>query len=78
MNNDNQGMRIPLQVGGEFRIQKDGTIVAGNPELELATRPDAADAVLSYRFDPDTGTHVIRLLEPVADRQHQATHRRGD
>jgi hypothetical protein len=25
----------------------------------------ASDAALDYRFDPQTGEHVLRLLEPV-------------
>ncbi len=61
-------MRIPMQVGTEFRIRKNGDIVLDNPEIELAADTAAADAVLSYRFDPETGEHVLRLLDPVAER----------
>ena len=61
-------MRIPIQVGTEFRIRNNGDIILDNPELELAADTGAADAVLSYRFDPESGDHVLRLLEPVAER----------
>ena len=61
-------MRIPMQVGTEFRIRNNGDIVLDNPEIELASDTAAADAVLSYRFDAETGEHVLRLLEPVAER----------
>ena len=60
--------RIPMQVGTEFRIRKNGDIILDNPELELAADTAAADAVLSYRFDPNSGEHILRLLEPVAER----------
>lgn len=59
---------IPMQVGTEFRIRNNGDIVLDNPELELARDTMAADAVLSYRFDPESGEHILRLLEPVAER----------
>jgi hypothetical protein len=78
MENQESGLRIPLQVGSEFRIKKDGTIVVDNPEVELADQISAADAVLSYRFDAQTGEHIVRLLEPVADHKHLRAHRRGD
>jgi hypothetical protein len=58
--------RIPLQVGSELRIRKNGEVSVSNPTIEGAPAQDAADAVLDYRFDPQTGEHVIRLLEPVA------------
>lgn len=58
--------RIPLQVGSELRIRKNGEVRVSNPTIEGAPAQDAADAVLDYRFDPQTGEHVIRLLEPVA------------
>jgi hypothetical protein len=61
-------LRIPMQVGSEFRIRSNGDIILDNPELELAADTAAADAVLSYRFDPESGEHVLRLLEPVAER----------
>jgi len=61
-------MRIPMQVGTEFRIRSNGDIILDNPELELAADPAAADAVLSYRFDAESGEHILRLLEPVAER----------
>jgi hypothetical protein len=62
------GMKIPMQVGSEFRIRKNGDIVLDNPELELAADTAAADAVLLYRFDPESGEHILRLLNPVAER----------
>jgi hypothetical protein len=68
MTENRSEMRIPMQVGTEFRIRKNGDIILDNPELELAAETAAADAVLSYRFDPETGEHVLRLLDPVAER----------
>jgi quinol monooxygenase YgiN len=70
--------RIPMQVGSELRITSDGSIVIGNPELELAWNTAAASAVLTYRYDAGSGEHVIRLLEPMADRKHMAAHRQDD
>jgi len=70
--------KITLQVGSELRIKNNGDIVIDNPELELASEDRAADAVLIYRFDPKAGEHILRLLDPVADRQHQKVHRRDD
>jgi len=61
-------VRIAMQVGTEFRIRNNGDIILDNPELELAADPAAADAVLSYRFDSESGEHILRLLEPVAER----------
>jgi hypothetical protein len=61
-------VRIPMQVGTEVRIRNNGDIILDNPELELAADRAAADAVLSYRFDSERGEHVLRLLEPVAER----------
>jgi len=58
---------IPTQVGTEFRIRNNGDIVLDNSELELAGDPTAADA-LSYRFDAESNEHILRLLEPVAER----------
>lgn len=70
--------RIVLQVGSELRIKNNGDIVVDNPELELAADDRAADAVLMYRLDAQSGEHVLRLLDPVADHQHLKSHRRGD
>jgi hypothetical protein len=70
--------RIVLQVGSELRIKNNGDIVIDNPELELAADDRAADAVLLYRFDGNAGEHVLRLVEPVADRQHMKRHRPND
>ena len=76
---ENRGeMRIPMQVGTEFRIRNNGDIIIDNPELELDQEPQAADAVLLYRFDPQAGTHVLRLFDPVADRRHMKSHRPND
>jgi hypothetical protein len=57
--------RIPLQVGSELRIRNSGEISVSNPTLEGAPAQDAADAVLDYRFDSQSGEHVIRLLQPA-------------
>jgi hypothetical protein len=65
---ENKEMRIPMQVGTEFRIRSNGDIILDNPELELAADTAAADAVFSYRFEPESGEHVLRLLDPVAAR----------
>ena len=72
------GMRIPLQVGSELRIKPNGEFAISNPEVELAGDEIAADAVLAYRFEPSTKEHVLRLLDPVADRAHLRTHRKDD
>jgi hypothetical protein len=72
------GTKIYLQVGSELRITRDGSIVMDNPELELVGEEQAADATLLYRYDGSTGMHIIRLLHPVADRQHLKEHRRND
>jgi hypothetical protein len=60
--------RIPLQVGSELRIRNNGEVSVSNPTVEAAPALDAADAVLDYRFDPQTGEHVLRLAEPLARR----------
>ena len=78
MKNNGEPLTIPLQVGAELRIRKDGEISIDNPEIELALTPQAADAVLSYRFDPKAGEHILRLLDPVANHKHHAKHRPGD
>jgi len=65
--------RIPLQVGSELRIRNNGELRVSNPTLEIASDGQeravdpqvSADAVFDYRFDPETGEHVLRLLEPV-------------
>ena len=62
--------KIPMQVGSELHIHNDGAISLGNPEIEVGLYQVAADAVLSYRFDPKTGEHYLRLLDPVADRSY--------
>ena len=63
--------RIPLQVGSELRIRNNGEVAVSNPTIEAAPAQDAADAVLDYRFDSQTGEHVLRLLTPVAAREHR-------
>jgi hypothetical protein len=70
--------KIILQVGSELRVNNNGEIVVSNPELELAREDRAADAVLLYRFDPNRGEHVFRLVTPVADHQHMKVHRPND
>ena len=71
-------MKIVLQVGTELRITNKGEVVVSNPELELASEDRAADAVLLYRFNANSGEHVFRLVDPVADRQHMKVHRAND
>jgi len=61
--------RIPLQVGSEVRIRNNGQISVSNPTIEAAPALEAADAVVDYRFDPQTGEHVLRLVEPLAARR---------
>jgi hypothetical protein len=78
MASKNSETKITLQVGTELRIKNNGDIVIDNPELDLAGEDRAADAVLIYRFDSKAGEHILRLLDPVADRQHQKVHRRDD
>ena len=69
-------MRIVLQVGSTLRIKNTGDVAIDNPELELAGDTQAADAVLTYHLDPETGDHVLRLVEPVALRAERARARR--
>jgi len=57
--------RIPLQVGSELRIRNNGEVSVSNPTVEGAPAQDVADAILDYRFDPQTSEHVLRLLEPL-------------
>lgn len=78
MATSNDEMKIVLQVGTELRITNKGEVIVSNPELELARDDAAADAVLSYRFDPRAGEHTFRLLDPVADHKHTEVHRRDD
>lgn len=66
---------ITLQVGSELRIKTSGEIVIDNPELELTHAPAAADAVISYRRDPDNGDIVLRLLKPVSHQTAAQGHR---
>jgi hypothetical protein len=71
-------MEIVLQVGTELRINNNGEVRMSNPELELAREASAADAVLLYRFNANSGEHILRLAEPVANRKHVAVHRPND
>ena len=66
--------RIPLQVGSELRIRNNGELSVSNPEVVGAPAVDAAGAVLDYRFDAQTGEHVIRLVQPMvrSERTHTA------
>ncbi len=68
MNAQRGTTRIPLQVGSELRLTKEGKIILDNPEIELAKLTAATDAVLDYRFDLKTGEHSLRLLKPVVNR----------
>ena len=61
--------RIPLQVHSELRIRNNGEVSVSNPTLEAAPALEAADAVIDYRFDAQTGEHVLRLVEPLAERR---------
>ena len=70
--------RIVLQVGSELRIKNNGDFVIDNPELELLGDDRAADAVLLYRFNSQEGEHVLRLVDPVADRAHTKSHKPND
>ena len=65
--------RIPLQVGSELRIRNNGEISVSNPTVAGEPALDAADAVLDYRFDPHTGEHVLRLLQPVATHKRKGS-----
>ena len=56
--------RIPLQVGSELRIRNNGEISVSNPTVEASPDQDAAEAILDYRYDPQTGEHVLRLHPP--------------
>jgi hypothetical protein len=67
--------RIPLQVGSELRIRNNGEVSVSNPTIEAEPALDAADAILDYRFDPQTGEHVLRLLDPLASRRGAARRR---
>ena len=66
--------RIPMQVGSELRIKSNGEISVDNPTVEAAPALVAADAVLDYRFDFETGEHVIRLIEPVVLKGRRKRH----
>ena len=72
------GTKIVLQVGEELRIRNNGNLVVDNPEMELDREERTADAVLLYRFDAQSGEHILRLLDPVADHKHIKVHRRDD
>lgn len=63
--------RIPLQVGSELRIRNNGEVNVSNPTVEAAPALDAADAVIDYRFDAQTGEHVLRLVRPAAARNRR-------
>ena len=71
-------MKIVLQVGTELRVTNRGEVILSNPELELAREEGAADAVLTYRFNPQVGEHTFRLIDPLADRKHTRVHRLND
>ena len=78
MKTETEALRIVMQVGSELRIRNTGEVVVDNPEIDLAEIPSAADAALSYRFDAAKGEHILTLLDPVADHQHQKEHRPED
>ncbi len=56
---------IPLQVGSELRITRNGDIRLANPTIESGPNEAAADAVITYYLDPHTNEHVIRLVDPL-------------
>ena len=58
--------RIPLQLGSELRITKNGEITVSNPQLEMEPSEVIADAVLEYSLDRRTGEHVIQVVEPLS------------
>jgi hypothetical protein len=64
--------RIPLQVGSELRIRNNGEVSVSNATIEAAPALDAADAVVDYRFDSQTGEHVLRLVDPLANRRSES------
>ncbi len=66
--------RIPLQVGSELRIRNNGEISVSNATMEGEPALDAADAVLDYRFDAQTGEHVLRLERPLAAPEGTTSH----
>jgi len=72
------GTKVVMQVGQELRIRSNGDLIVDNPELELEGEERAADAVLLYRFDAQSGEHILQLLDPVADHKHVKVHRRDD
>ena len=78
MTSSSNETKIVLQVGSSVRIKNNGDVVLDNPELELVGDDSAADAVLMYRFDAQAGEHIIRLVDPVANRQHLKSHHRND
>ena len=78
MNQHQTFTRIPLKVGSELRIRNNGELSVSNPTVGGEPALDAADAVLDYRFDPQTGEHVLRLLQPVTASQRSQRHRGGN
>ena len=54
--------RIPLQVGSELRIRNNGEV---NVSPAPAAEQGSADAIVDYRYDPQTGEHVVRLMRPA-------------
>lgn len=65
--------RVPLQVHSELRIKKTGEISVSNPSVGLGPNDLAASAVVSYRFDDQTGEHIIRLEEPMSHDRNEQT-----
>ena len=56
----------PLTAFAKMKYTMRCSNVVDNPELELEGQDRAADAVLLYRFDAQSGEHILRLLDPVA------------
>jgi hypothetical protein len=59
-------IRIPMQLGSELRITRNGEISVSNPELELEPSEAVADAVLDYTFNTETGEHILHVVEPLS------------
>jgi hypothetical protein len=70
--------KITLQVGSQLRIKSIADIVIDNPDRELVGDDNAADAMVTYRFDPKAGDYVLLLVDPVMNHRHIKIHRRND
>ena len=65
-----------MQVHSEIRLKKNGELAVSNPSVGLGPNDLAASAVVSHRYDEQTGEHIIRLEEPMShDRREEALER---